>query len=216
EFIGTAFFLLFGLGGIQAATAETEQGGGRQSSTTEQVMYISTSMGLSLLVSAWLFFRVTGGLFNPNISLALLLVGALAPVRFVLYCIAQLLGAITGAAILRSLTSASLSVNTVLQQGTNRAQGVFIEMFITAALVLSVLMLAAEKHQATPFAPIGIGLTLFACHLFAVYYTGAAMNTARAFGPAVVSGFPVPNHWVYWLGPFLGSLLGTGFYALLK
>ena len=110
EFIGTAFFLLFGLGGIQAATAETEKGGGRQSSTTEQVMYIATSMGLSLLVSAWLFFRVTGGLFNPNISLALLLVGALAPVRFVLYCIAQLLGAIAGAAILRSLTSAPLSV----------------------------------------------------------------------------------------------------------
>jgi len=110
EFVGTAFFLLFGLGGIQAATAETEQGGGRQSSTTEQVMYIATSMGLSLLVSAWLFFRVTGGLFNPNISLALLLVGALAPVRFVLYCVAQLLGAIAGAAILRSLTSAPLSV----------------------------------------------------------------------------------------------------------
>jgi len=110
EFVGTAFFLLFGLGGIQAATAETEQGGTRQSSTTEQVMYIATSMGLSLLVSAWLFFRVTGGLFNPNISLALLLIGALAPVRFVLYCIAQLLGAIAGAAIVRSLTSAPLSV----------------------------------------------------------------------------------------------------------
>ena len=110
EFVGTAFFLLFGLGGIQAATAETEQGSGRQSPTTEQVMYIATSMGLSLLVSAWLFFRVTGGLFNPNISLALLLVGALAPVRFVLYCVAQLLGAIAGAAILRSLTSAPLSV----------------------------------------------------------------------------------------------------------
>lgn len=70
---------------------------------------------------------------------------------------------------------------------------------------------------------------------FAVYYTGAAMNTARAFGPAAISGFPDPNHWVvsgpldgvtflfhqkngfqYWLGPFLGSLLGTGIYVMLK
>jgi len=215
EFVGTAFFLLFGLGGIQAAAADVTTAG-RQSSGVERTLYISTCMGMSLLVSAWLFFRVTGGLFNPNVSLALLLIGSMGPVRFVLYCIAQLAGAIAASAIVRSLTSAPLSVNTFLQQGTNRAQGVFIEMFITAALVISVLMLAAEKHQVTPFAPIGIGLTLFACHLFAVFYTGAAMNTARAFGPAVISGFPEPNHWVYWIGPFLGSVLGAGFYAVLK
>lgn len=89
-------------------------------------------------------------------------------------------------------------------------------MFITAALVLAVLMLAAEKHQSTPFAPIGIGLTLFACHLWAVFYTGACMNTARAFGPAAVTGFPYTHHWVYWVGPFLGSILGATFYNLLR
>jgi aquaporin rerated protein, other eukaryote len=170
EFIGTTFFLLLGLGGIQAATGEaiTSSGG----STIEQVLYISTCMGLSLLVSAWLFFRVTGGLFNPNISLALLLVGVIKPVRFVLYCIAQMLGAIAASGLILALTPGPLSVklvvkssfikmapddyfcSTFLQQGTNSAQGVFIEMFITTALVLAVLMLAAEKHQATPFAPV--------------------------------------------------------------
>jgi len=215
EFVGTTFFLLFGLGGIQAASATSGATSG-QPLGIEGVLYVATCMGMSLLVSAWLFFRVTGGLFNPNISLALLLIGELPPVRFVLYCIAQLVGAIAGAAIVRGLTSAPLSVNTSLAPGINLAQGVFIEMFITAALVISILMLAAEKHEATPFAPIGIGLTLFAGHLFAVHYTGAAMNTARSFGPAVVSGFATPNHWVYWVGPCLGSILGAGFYALLK
>ncbi|KDR84652.1 hypothetical protein GALMADRAFT_262789 [Galerina marginata CBS 339.88] len=215
EFVGTTFFLLFGLGGIQAAAADIATTG-RQPSGVEQALYVATCMGMSLLVSAWLFFRVTGGLFNPNVSLALVLVGGMGPVRFVLYCVAQLAGAIAASAIVLSLTSAPLSVNTFLQQGTSRAQGIFIEMFITAALVISVLMLAAEKHQATPFAPIGIGLTLFACHLFAVFYTGAAMNTARAFGPAVITGFSKPHHWVYWVGPFLGSLLGTSIYAVLK
>jgi len=173
-------------------------------------------MGLSLIVSAWLFFRVTGGLFNPNVSLALLLVGVIGPVRFVLYCIAQMLGAIAASALLLALLPGPISFNTFTQRGINPAQGVFIEMFITAALVLAVLMLAAEKHHATPFAPIGIGLTLFACHLFAVFYTGASMNTARSFGPAAVSGFPYGRHWIYWLGPFLGSLLGAGFYSILK
>jgi len=173
-------------------------------------------MGFSLLVSAWLFFRITGGLFNPNVSLALLLVGVIKPPRFVLYCIAQLLGAIAGSALLLALTSESLAVNTFLQEGTTITQGIFIEMFITSALVLSVLMLAAEKHQATAFAPVGIGLTLFSCHLFAVYYTGASMNTARSFGPAVLSRFSTPNHWVYWVGPMLGSLLGSGFYVTIK
>jgi aquaporin related protein len=112
EFIGTAFFLFFGLGGIQASTAE-DTSSQPPASAIEHVLYISTCMGFSLLVSAWLFFRVTGGLFNPNISFALLLVGSLKPLRFVLFCIAQLTGAIAGAAIVRGLTSAPLSVKYV-------------------------------------------------------------------------------------------------------
>ncbi|KNZ73376.1 Aquaporin-4 [Termitomyces sp. J132] len=184
-------------------------------SDVEQVLYISLCMGFSLLVSAWLFFRITGGLFNPEVALALLLVGAIKPIRFVLFVIAQLVGSIVASALVRVLTSQNLSVGTFLQQDINLAQGVFIEMFITCALVLSVLMLAAEKHQATAFAPVGIGLTLFACHLFAVYYTGASMNSARSFGPAVIAGF-YSDHWVYWVGPILGSLLGAAFYGTMK
>ena len=111
EFVGTAFFLLFGLGGIQAAADITTTG--RQSSGVEQALYIATCMGMSLLVSAWLFFRVTGGLFNPNISLALLLIGSMGPVRFVLYCVAQLGGAIAASALVWSLTSGPLSVKYV-------------------------------------------------------------------------------------------------------
>jgi len=107
EFIGTAFFLLFGLGGIQAAS--TQNAVGIPAPSLEKTMYISTCMGLSLLASAWLFFRVTGGLFNPNISLSLFLIGELPPVRFVMYCIAQLSGAIAGAAIVRGLTSVPLA-----------------------------------------------------------------------------------------------------------
>ncbi|KAF9524741.1 aquaporin-like protein [Crepidotus variabilis] len=209
EFFGTATFILLGLGAIQAGSIN-------DGSSLERLMYYATSMGLSLLVAAWLFYRVRGGLFNPNISLALCLARVISPTRFVLYCIAQLAGAIAGAALVRALTPEPYNVNVTLNNHINKPQGVFIEMFITAALVLSVLMLAVGRHENAAFAPIGVGLTLFACHLFALTYTGASMNTARAFGPAVVSGFPYRNHWVYWLGPFLGSLLGFALFTLVK
>ncbi|KAG6831506.1 hypothetical protein H0H92_009774 [Tricholoma furcatifolium] len=161
EFVGTTFFLLLGLGGVQASSGERLALMKRDpGSDVEQVLYISLCMGFSLLVSAWLFFRITGGLFNPNVSLALLLVKAMKPVRFCLFCIAQFAGAIAASALIRGLTSEPLFVGrserrsrTFLQQGISVTQGVFIEMFITCALVLSVLMLAAEKHQATAFAP---------------------------------------------------------------
>ncbi|KAI0342913.1 aquaporin-like protein [Trametopsis cervina] len=215
EFMGTTTFLTLAFGGVQASAFEANSAGTAPLGV-DRVMYISLSFGLSLLVSAWLFFRVTGGLFNPQVSLALLIVGVITPVRFVLYCIAQLLGGIVAAALVLALTPGPLQSNTTLIQGINPAQGVFIEAFITAALCLAVLMLAAEKHNATPFAPVGIGLTLLTCHLFAVNYTGAGMNTARSFGPAVVTGFPYGTQWIYWLGPLLGSLFAALFYSILK
>ncbi len=97
EFLGTTCFLLLGLGGIQAS-------GSNSGSGVEKTMYFATSMGLSLLVSAWLFYRVTGGLFNPNISFALWIIGGINTVRFVLYVIAQLAGGIAGAALVLALT----------------------------------------------------------------------------------------------------------------
>jgi aquaporin rerated protein, other eukaryote len=102
EFIGTTTFLLLAFGGVQASNDV-------QGPVLERTLYIATSFGLSLLVSAWFFFRATGGLFNPDVSLALLLVGCIGPMRFVLYCIAQLTGAIAAAGIVLGLTPGRLS-----------------------------------------------------------------------------------------------------------
>ncbi|MBW0500530.1 hypothetical protein O181_040245 [Austropuccinia psidii MF-1] len=221
EFIGTLMFLLMGLGGIQAAKTFTLNNPEPCAPSAAPVgnlnllLYVSTSMGLSLLFSAWVFYRATGAAFNPNVSFALLLVGVLTPMRFLLYCVAQFSASIAASALLLALLPGPLTVSTTLGSGTNRAQGLFIEGFITCALVLSVLFLAAEKHRGTYMAPLGIGLTLFACHLFAVVYTGAGMNTARSFGPAVITGFET-EHWIYWLGPTLGSLLAVAIYAVEK
>ncbi len=71
-------------------------------------------------------------------------------------------------------------------------------MLLTSILVFTVLMMAVEKHRATFMAPVAIGLTLFACHLFGAVWTGCGMNPARSFGPAVVAGQFNSDHWIYW------------------
>lgn len=130
--------------------------------------------------------------------------------------IAQVLGGITAAAITSALLPGPLKVRTNLSGGTSIAQGLFIEMFLTAELVFTIFMLAAEKHKGTFIAPIGIGLSLFIAELMGVYYTGGSVNPARSFGPSVVSHEFHGYHWIYWVGPILGALLASGFYKFIK
>jgi aquaporin related protein len=108
------------------------------------------------------------------------------------------------------------NLQTTLGPGTTIAQGVWIEALCTALLVFTIIMLAKEKHRATFVAPIGIGLALFIAELVAVYYTGGSLNPARSFGPAAVAHDFTGNHWIYWVGPFVGSILAVLFYELMK
>lgn len=113
EFVGTTFFLTSAFGGVQAIAAEAGASG--ESSFVDRDMKISLCFGFSLLVSTWLFFRVTGGLFNPQVSLALLLTGVISPVRFVFYCAAQLVGGIGAAALVLALTPGQLQCKYVIR-----------------------------------------------------------------------------------------------------
>ncbi|KIM23383.1 hypothetical protein M408DRAFT_321077 [Serendipita vermifera MAFF 305830] len=213
-------FLLLALGAIQSVDlgvaktqgVEIAENGPR---STERNIYVSVAAGVSLLGSAWMFYRTTGGLFNPSVTLALRLIGQITTMQLVLYIIAQLVGSIAASAVILGLFPGPLFIRSKLGEGTSLAQGVFLEMFATSILILAILMLAAEKSRATPMAPIGISMTLFACHLFSISATGTSLNPARTFGPAVITGFR-SDHWVYWVGPFAGSCLSVAFYAWLK
>ena len=77
-------------------------------------------------------------------------------------------------------------------------------------------MLAVEKHRATFMAPIAIGMALFIGELVAVYYTGGSLNPARSFGPAAVLHNFLPDHWIYWVGPSIGTILAVSFYWVFK
>ncbi|EFP84939.2 hypothetical protein PGT21_036059 [Puccinia graminis f. sp. tritici] len=222
EFLGTTVFLLMGLGGIQAAAISNEAAkeASRNSIANEvasvsQLLYISTSMSLALLASAWTFFRISGSVFNPNVAIALAMTGALKPIRFFLYVVAEVLAGITASAILNAILPGSLAVGCGLGVETKVWQGLVIEALLTGILTITVLFLAVEKHRATPFAPVAIGLVLFATHMFGVVFTGAAMNSARAFGPDVITGFK-SYHWIYWIGPSIGSIVAAMIYLFLK
>ncbi|EME86968.1 uncharacterized protein MYCFIDRAFT_120962, partial [Pseudocercospora fijiensis CIRAD86] len=220
EFIGTFLFLFFAFAATQvanaAATGSTNTTSIVQVPNTSALVYISLAFGFSLAVNAWVFFRISGGLFNPAVTLGMALIGAVTWVRAGLIFVAQILGAMASAGVVSALFPGPLAVSTTLGGGTSITRGLFIEMFLTAELVFTIFMLAAEKHKGSFLAPIGIGLSLFIAHLSGVYFTGASLNPARSFGPCVaLRSFP-GYHWLYWVGPALGALVAVGFYRFVK
>jgi aquaporin related protein len=239
EFVGTVLFLWFALSGAQVANSVPSSAGltvEQTGSNPQQLQYIALSFGFSLAVNAWVFFRISGGLFNPAVTFGMCLIGALPWVRGALLFVSQILGGIVASALVQCMFPGGLNVQTSLGGGTSVVQGLFIEMFLTAQLVFTIFMLAAEKHKGTFIAPVGefspflggfdtrtttyilagIGLSLFIAELTGVYFTGGSLNPARSFGPAVVNTSFHHYHWIYWIGPVLGSIVAAGFYKFIK
>ncbi|EPS45203.1 hypothetical protein H072_780 [Dactylellina haptotyla CBS 200.50] len=220
EFVGTYLFLFMSFCVVQIASGRTQYA--RQANTPTggsdpaTIVYIAMAFAMSLAVNVWIFFRVSGGMFNPAVTVALVL-GCGMPIPRAAICIlAQILGSIAAAGVAEAILPGKLSVGTNTGNGITVVQGLFIEMFLTAQLIITIFMLAVEKTKATFLAPLGIGGALFIGHLVGIYYTGASLNPVRSFGPAVVAGHFNHDHWIYWIGPLLGALLAAGFYKLLK
>jgi aquaporin rerated protein, other eukaryote len=163
----------------------------------------------------------------------MVIIGAIPPVRATVLFVAQMLGSISASALAFIMFPTALNVRTTLGGDTTIIEGVFIELVLTAELVFTIFMLAAEKHKATFIAPVGIGLALFVAELVGVYYTGGSLNPARSFGPCVVTHIFDKEHWIYckfwifhslpyqvltWIGvgPFGGSIAAALFYKFIK
>ncbi|KAG5978152.1 hypothetical protein E4U55_006346 [Claviceps digitariae] len=215
EFCGTFMFLFLAFAGAQTAITNNDPGKSGAVLAPYSLFYIATSFGAALTVNVWIFYRVSGGMFNPAVTLGLMLVGAVKPSRALIILPAQFAAGICAAAVVEGLLPGPLSVTNTLGSGTSVVQGLFLEMFMTAQLVLTVYFLAVEKHRGTFLAPIGIGISVFIAHIVGVDYTGTGINPARSLGPAVIKGF-VDYHWIYWLGPVMGSLLSFGIYSVFK
>lgn len=136
------------------------------SQTPQTLLFIALAFGFSLTVNAWAFYRISGGLFNPAVVVGMVVAGSLPWMRGLFLIPAQLLGCMVAAALVQCMFPGDVGATiTRLNPDVSIARGLFIEMFLTALLVFTILMLAAEKHQATFLAPVGIGLSLFVAEL---------------------------------------------------
>jgi aquaporin TIP len=201
EFIGTFALIFVGVGAIY-------QNAG--------LLAVALAHGLTIFVMIAALGHISGGQFNPAVSFGLWVGGKMPLARMVAYWIAQLLGATAAAFLLLyvfadlpgqvAATTIAKGTPDLIKEGITPLQGIVIEAVLTLFLVF-VVYGAAVDSRAVKLAPLAIGLTVALDILFNGPLTGAAMNPARVFGPALASGH-WHNHLVYWVGPLIGGALG--------
>lgn len=165
--------------------------------------------GFALVAMISIFSGVSGSHFNPAITIMLIFTRRITVIIGTIYVLAQLLGAVVGAALFRASVSgwreASLSATT-RGDGILLRQAFLIEFMITTILLLVVLGTSSDTRAGLYIlAPVPIGFSVLVGVLIARTLTGASMNPARSFGPAVVSG-TWNEHWLYWVAPLTAAL----------
>lgn len=200
EFVGI-FMLVFIGGGAIAAAQATQMNAGLIA------VAFAHGIALAIAVSATM---ATSGHVNPAITIAMLVTRRIAPALAGLYVAAQLLGAVAAAYALKVLLPVSLTAATRLGGQSvsleiSMGQAIGLEAIATFFLAFVVFGTAVDA-KAPKIGGLAVGATIAADILAIGPFTGASMNPARSFGPAVVSGV-FEGHIVYWIGPLVGGIL---------
>jgi aquaporin TIP len=199
EFIGT-FTLIF-IGG----------GAGIVAGSDLTAVALANGLAIGLMVSN--FGHISGGHFNPAITLSFLATRRITWPLAVAYWVAQFGAAVVGAALLRWFFHHSAMLGAVPHAPVIGAgKGLVVEIILTIFLVLAVFSNAVDPGGAfKAIAGLGIGLTITIDVLMGGPLTGAAMNPARAFGPQLLANF-WGEGWIYYVGPCIGALIaGVGY-----
>ena len=206
EAVGTFLFFFVGAGAVVLNDAPTGGGG---------LVGVALAHGLVLAVLVSALGVVSGAHFNPAVTVAARLAGKIAPRRAAAYVVAQLIGALAAGLALRWVlpesTWAPSHIGTpAVAGGIEIIPAIAIEAILTVVLVLVVFGTAIDA-RAPKIGGLAIGLAVAADIFFGGPLTGAAMNPARWFGPAVASGF-YDNWYVYWVGPLIGAIVAAVLY----
>lgn len=211
ELVGTFAFVFIGAGAI-CTEAYTRGGVG--------LVGIALAHGLSLAIMISALGAISGGHFNPAVTIAFLVVGRIQVVPAVSYIVAQLVGGTIAGLLLRAIFAGVFPEAVIgpahlgtpaLTREVSFGTGVLIEVVLTFFLLLAVYGTVVDDRAPRSLAGFGVGLTFGFGVLMGGPLTGAAMNPARTFGPALAAQF-WDNHLVHWIGPIVGAALAALLY----
>ena len=198
EVYGTFVLVLFGTGAVLASGGD--------------YVAISFAFGLALVVGLFTVGRVSGGHFNPAVSLGAFLDKRISLSDMLFYWVSQVAGALIASFALVYLASKAAVATTVNALGGLEAfKGLVGEAILTAIFVMAILVLSKSASYTKL---LGIGLTLTAVHLAGIGFTSAGVNPARSLAPAIASG-EFGDIWVFLLGPAIGAILGWVLYKFI-
>ena len=214
EFLGTLWLVLAGCGSAVLSTAYPTLGIG--------FLGVSLAFGLAVLTASYALGHISGGHFNPAVSIGLWAAKRFPANELPHYIAAQVLGAIAGAGILYIIATGKAEFTIAggfasngfgdLSPGKYTALAAFVAEVVMAFFFLVVILGSTSERPPKGFAPIAIGLCYTLVHLVAIPVTNASINPARSTGPALFVLFgggsgPISQVWLFWLAPILGALL---------
>ena len=226
EFLGTFWLVLGGCGSAVLAA----NFGGDGNPLGIGFVGVSLAFGLTVLTGAYAFGHISGGHFNPAVSLGLWAGGRFPAKDLLPYIVAQVLGGIAAAFILLQIakggggfaidpTSAGAFATNgydALSPGGYTVAAAFLCEVVLTAFFLIVIMGSTHKNAPTGFAPIAIGLALTLIHLISIPVTNTSVNPARSTAVAVFAGSgQLSQLWLFWVAPILGALIGGMLYGWL-
>ncbi|KAJ9698337.1 hypothetical protein PVL29_007424 [Vitis rotundifolia] len=185
------------------------------SSTPAGLVAAAVAHAFALFVAVSIAANISGGHVNPAVTFGALVGGHITFFRSILYWIAQLLGSVVACLLLKFATGGLTTSAFSLSSGVSVWNALVFEIVMTFGLVYTVYATAIDpkKGNIGIIAPIAIGFIVGANILVGGAFDGASMNPAVSFGPAVVS-WTWSNHWVYWLGPFIGAAIAAIVYSI--
>lgn len=219
EFFGTFWLVLAGVGSAVLAAGVPDVGIG--------YLGVALSFGLAVLTMAYAVGHVSGGHFNPAVTLGLAVARRFGWRDVLPYLGTQLAAAVTASLVLLVIANGVDGFSaTESGFGTNgygdRSPGgysllaVLVTEVVLTAMFLYVILGATDTRAPKGFAPLTIGLTLTAIHLMSIPVSNTSVNPARSTGPALFAGIDaVEQLWAFWLAPVLGAMVAGATYALL-